>query len=306
MANSAAASAGTVGSHISGNALLVPVDRGRIGDVGAVGRRGPVAVPSPPSTTISAHRPRASPGPGAWVSSAVPESTSSSTNSSAGRRPSLARRLATARATPPATPIPSVETSTRSTPAAPAAASSRTTMLVFSALGNTEACATGRRMSRPDMGLATMPTVEPRTTGSSALVTALTQLFHRAAAPRTRVAELLQPTTCFRGCSTVAQGATGCPTLRREQPRRGSRPEPAQPPSCTAPRPAVSRTSGPPPTTSTAGRAWPTATPLPAPTSAWEDAGHNRTPPHRLGTTGGRRSCPTGVVPVVFDRALSH
>ena len=40
-------------------------------------------------------------------------------------------------------------------------------MLVFSAFGKTEACATSRRMSRPDIGLATMPIAEPGTTGSS-------------------------------------------------------------------------------------------------------------------------------------------
>ena len=39
-------------------------------------------------------------------------------------------------------------------------------MFVFSAFGNTDACATSLRMSRPDIGLATMPTVEPGTTGS--------------------------------------------------------------------------------------------------------------------------------------------
>jgi hypothetical protein len=42
-------------------------------------------------------------------------------------------------------------------PMAPAAAVSRTTMLAFSALGNTDALATSRRMSRPDIGLAMTP-----------------------------------------------------------------------------------------------------------------------------------------------------
>jgi len=57
----------------------------------------------------------------------------------------------------------SVDTSTRPTPSAPAAAVSRTTMLAFSALGNTDALATSRRMSRPDIGLAMTPTVASAT-----------------------------------------------------------------------------------------------------------------------------------------------
>ncbi len=40
---------------------------------------------------------------------------------------------------------------------------SRTTMLAFSALGNTDALATSRRMSRPDIGLAMTPTVTSAT-----------------------------------------------------------------------------------------------------------------------------------------------
>jgi hypothetical protein len=62
--------------------------------------------------------------------------------------------------------MPSVDISTRATPAAPAAATSRSAMLVFSAFGKTEACATSLRMSRPDIGLATMPTAEPGVSGS--------------------------------------------------------------------------------------------------------------------------------------------
>ncbi len=55
----------------------------------------------------------------------------------------------------------SVDTSTRATPSAPAAAVSPTTMLAFSALGNTDALATSRRMSRPDIGLAIRPWRRP-------------------------------------------------------------------------------------------------------------------------------------------------
>ncbi len=47
--------------------------------------------------------------------------------------------------------------------AVPAAAVSRTTMLAFSALGNRDALATSRRMSRPDIGLAMTPTVASAT-----------------------------------------------------------------------------------------------------------------------------------------------
>ena len=175
-----------------GNALLVPVDRGSSGTspLSAAAAR---TVPSPPSTTITpAPRARIA-ATSARVSSAVPVSALSSTNSSAGRRPALARRFARPRATPPATPMPSVEIRARSTPAAPAAASSRSTMLVFSALGNTEACATRRRMSRPDIGLATIPTVEP---GDDRKLCARDRA-HRAQSiarrcPRTRVAAVLQ------------------------------------------------------------------------------------------------------------------
>src|SRR4051794_5550526 len=57
--------------------------------------------------------------------------------------------------------------STRSTPAAPSPASSRKTMPALSALPNTDAPATSRRMSRPDAGLAMTPTVTaPDTRGT--------------------------------------------------------------------------------------------------------------------------------------------
>ena len=50
---------------------------------------------------------------------------------------------------------------TRPTPRAPMAPSMRCTMLAFSAVENTEARLTSRRMSLPDIGLAMMPTVVP-------------------------------------------------------------------------------------------------------------------------------------------------
>ena len=76
--------------------------------------------------------------------------------------PASARRR-DSRRTAAETPKVSVDTSTRPTPSAPAAAVSRTTMLAFSALGNTDALATSRRMSRPDIGLAMTPTVASAT-----------------------------------------------------------------------------------------------------------------------------------------------
>src|SRR5579862_9966929 len=56
-------------------------------------------------------------------------------------------------------PPRSVLSSTRSTPTAPRAVSIRRIMLAFSAVGNTEAWVTRRRMSRPDSGFATTPTI---------------------------------------------------------------------------------------------------------------------------------------------------
>jgi hypothetical protein len=92
------------------------------------------------------------------VSLAVPVRTSRATNSSSGQTGSRsAARRCEARSTPAEIPKLSVETSTRPTPRAPAAAASRRTMLAFSALGKTDACATSRLMSRPDIGLAMIP-----------------------------------------------------------------------------------------------------------------------------------------------------
>ena len=56
-------------------------------------------------------------------------------------------------------PPRSVPSSTRCTPTAPNAVSMRWIMLAFSAVGNTEACVTRRRMSRPESGFATTPTI---------------------------------------------------------------------------------------------------------------------------------------------------
>ncbi len=155
----------TVASHISGKALFVPVDRGSSG-TSPLATDAARTVPSPPSsTTTPAPRARIA-ATSARVSAAVPVIASISTNCSDGQRGAPARRRSAARTTPPATPMASVDISTVSTPVAPAAARSRSAMFVFSALGKTDAWATSLRMSRPDMGLATMPTVDPGTTGS--------------------------------------------------------------------------------------------------------------------------------------------
>src|SRR5437667_248979 len=57
-------------------------------------------------------------------------------------------------------PVSSGIISTRSTPSAPRAPSMRCTMFDFSAVGKTDAWLTSRRMSRPEAGFATIPTVE--------------------------------------------------------------------------------------------------------------------------------------------------
>src|SRR5437899_117610 len=63
-------------------------------------------------------------------------------------------------------PVSSGIISTRSTPSAPRAPSMRCTMFDFSAVGKTDAWLTNRRMSRPEAGFATIPTVPQ--TGKSA------------------------------------------------------------------------------------------------------------------------------------------
>ena len=65
-------------------------------------------------------------------------------------------------ATPAETPKASVDTGALLTASAPAAVS-WTTMLAFSALGNTDALATSRRISRPDIGLTMTPTAASAT-----------------------------------------------------------------------------------------------------------------------------------------------
>ena len=71
----------------------------------------------------------------------------------------MAWRRCSARNTAAEIPPRSVPIRTRCTPTAPSAVSMRWIMLAFSAVGNTDACVTNRRMSRPDSGLATIPTI---------------------------------------------------------------------------------------------------------------------------------------------------
>ena len=158
----------TVASIMIGNALLVPVLSGSIGvspSPGAAAR----TVPSPPSsTTADEHR---------WaiiraysvVSVADPVGRCRVRNSISGSRTradgGAARRRRTSRSTPAAIPKASVDSSTRSTPSAPTARTIRSTIEVFSVFGKTDACATTRRMSLPDIGFGIIPTALPETTG---------------------------------------------------------------------------------------------------------------------------------------------
>lgn len=107
----------------------------------------------------------------AVVSAAVPVGRSSSRNSTLGHRRWAVERAfvsrVISRCTPAAMPKVSVDSSTRSTPIVPAARRIRSTMLAFSVFGNTEACDTMRRMSRPDIGLGMMPMALPGATGRS-------------------------------------------------------------------------------------------------------------------------------------------
>ena len=157
----------TVPSAVTGKTLLVPVDRARSG-MSPTTPAASRAVPSPPRQTIastpaSTIRPTA-----AVVSAAVPVIGSSARNSIAGHGGSTpGRRVLIARTSPAEIPARSTDTRARSMPTAPQPDRSRATVLTFSAIGNTDAPATSRRMSRPDIGLATMPTAVRALTAAS-------------------------------------------------------------------------------------------------------------------------------------------
>ena len=90
------------------------------------------------------------------MSSAVPVSRISS-SSSAGS--GVSRCAVNMRCSVTESPSAAGIISARCTPAAASPASTRNTIPAFSGLPNTDAPATSRRMSRPDAGLATMPTM---------------------------------------------------------------------------------------------------------------------------------------------------
>ena len=150
-----------VASRTAGNTLLVPVDSASIGTSPAADA-ATRAVPSPPRQTITRAPAVTMRRTASTVSCAVCRIGWPSRNSISGQRsPRLpwAGRRAIARSTDAEMPPRSVLSSTRCTPTAPNAGSMRWIMLAFSAVGNTEACVTRRRMSRPESGFATTPTI---------------------------------------------------------------------------------------------------------------------------------------------------
>ena len=158
----------TVASIMIGNALLVPVLSASIGvspSPGAAARM----VPSPPSSTTAAEHRWAIIRAYSVVSVADPVGRGRVRNSISGSRTradgGAARSRRTSRSTPAAIPKASVDSSTRSTPSAPTARMIRSTIDVFSVFGKTDACATTRRMSLPDIGFGMIPTALPETTG---------------------------------------------------------------------------------------------------------------------------------------------
>src|SRR4051812_25756928 len=152
----------TVVSRISGNALFVPVDSAQIG-TSPHPRATIRCVPSPPRTTIARTPAATIRSTAIALSRAVPSSaTSSSSSTGNGAAPSNARTVPRAwrwRCSVVDRPSAAGSMRTRSTPAAPNPARSRKTIPALSALPNTDAPATRRRMSRPDAGLAMTPTV---------------------------------------------------------------------------------------------------------------------------------------------------
>ena len=161
-----------VASRTAGKTLLVPVDSASSGTSPAADA-ATRAVPSPPRQTITRAPAVTMRRTASTVSCAVCRIGWPSRNSTSGHRPSRpclpwAGRREIARSTDAEMPPRSVLSSTRCTPTAPNAVSMRWIMLAFSAVGNTEACVTRRRMSRPESGFATTPTIaSPMTPTSS-------------------------------------------------------------------------------------------------------------------------------------------
>ena len=146
-----------VASLTMGNTLLVPVDSGSIA-ASPIAVAATLAVPSPPRQTTTRAPAATMRRTASTVSWAVCRIGWPSRNSTSGSRMPWLRRCPIARSTAAEIPPRSVDSSTRSTPTAWNAVSIRWIMLAFSAVGNTVACVTSRRMSRPDSGFATTPT----------------------------------------------------------------------------------------------------------------------------------------------------
>src|SRR6266436_9453966 len=115
-------------------------------------------------------------------------------------------------------PPRSVLSSARCTPTAPNAVSMRWIMLAFSAVGNTEACVTRRRMSRPESGFATTPTIaSPKAPTSS-------PHFARLTSKR----EYLYAGTGAGGHRRVRWEGLSPPPLAGEPPRQVAGPSPVE------------------------------------------------------------------------------
>ena len=150
----------TVVSRISGKTLLVPVDSAQIG-TSPQALATTRCVPSPPSTTIAATPSAHIRSTARWLSAAVEVIGMSSSWNAGNGAPILASRAvrpASWRRSALDNPSPAGIISVRCTPAAPSPARSRNTIPALSAFPNTDAPATSRRMSRPEAGLATIPT----------------------------------------------------------------------------------------------------------------------------------------------------
>ena len=141
-----------------GKTLLVPDERVASG---TAPQREATArwVPSPPSTMMTATPSDTMRSTASSVSRTLSSLRVSSTSNSGQTTSGDAANRCRARCTAAQMPVSSGIIRTRSTPSAPRAASMRCTMFDFSMVGKTDAWLTSRRMSRPDAGLATIPTV---------------------------------------------------------------------------------------------------------------------------------------------------
>ena len=151
------ASPAPVASRSSGKALLVPVDSASRG-TSPTSAATALCVPSPPSTAISA-TPRSTMRRAARRVSSTLWRSGMSRNSRNGQWPSRAWRVWLARSTAAAMPVMSGGSNAWRMPVAPKAASRRCTTDALSVLECSPAWAVRRRRSRPEAGLAMMPTI---------------------------------------------------------------------------------------------------------------------------------------------------